>query len=59
VNGIRAAFKPFDVEAKDVISNMNRHASAVDSTAITMEMEKADWFRKREDATPSRLIYQR
>ncbi|KAI9768492.1 MAG: hypothetical protein M1840_004902 [Geoglossum simile] len=48
INGLRAAFKPFDAEAKDVISNMNRHASAVDSTATTMEMEKANLFRKQQ-----------
>jgi hypothetical protein len=50
VNGLRAAFEPFDVEAREVISNINRHASIIDNTAVTAEMEKADMFQKRKDA---------
>jgi hypothetical protein len=46
VNGLRSGFKPFDAEAKDVIANIRRHASAIDSTAAVVEMEKADVFRK-------------
>lgn len=48
VNGLRAAFKPFDVEAKEVISNINHHASAIDNTAAVVEIEEADTFRKSE-----------
>jgi hypothetical protein len=46
VNGIRSGFKSFDTEAKDVIANIRRHASAIDNTAAIVEMEKADVFRK-------------
>ncbi|KAH0566353.1 hypothetical protein GP486_000259 [Trichoglossum hirsutum] len=48
VNGLRAAFKPFDVEAKDVISNINRHASEIDNTSAVVEMEEAGMFRKSQ-----------
>jgi len=46
VNGLRSGFKPFDTEAKDVIANIHRHASAIDSTAAIVEMEKSDAFRR-------------
>jgi hypothetical protein len=46
VNSLRSGFKPFDTEAKDVIANIRRHASAIDSTAAIVEMAKADVFRK-------------
>jgi hypothetical protein len=61
VNSLQAAFQSFDVEAKDVISNINRHASAIDNTAVVVEMEKADMSRKRRDTTSkphlSRMFY--
>ena len=48
VNGLRAFFKPLNAEVKDVIANINRHASAVDKTAVVAEMKEADISRTRE-----------
>ncbi|OCL11922.1 hypothetical protein AOQ84DRAFT_373546 [Glonium stellatum] len=42
---ICAIFKPFDVEVREIISRMNRHASAIDHTAAALEMQRSDAFR--------------